>query len=96
MIRAAIRRRLRDRESRLAHTLAGLSHRMIRLYENCNGDFRTNGEFTVLEKLATRELRVLFDVGANLGVYTRELARLFPEAEIHKFPARSRGGRFRP
>jgi len=85
MIKAAIRRRLADRDSRLTRLLAGFSLRVINHYENYSADFRTNGEFAILEKLATRDLKVFFDVGANLGEYAAELARSFPGAAIHSF-----------
>ena len=33
----------------------------------------------------TRDFRVLFDVGANVGNISREMTRFFPRAEIHAF-----------
>lgn len=50
------------------------------------GNFEHSGELTVLKlikKLGANE--VLFDVGANVGMYTKELVRLFPNAKIHSF-----------
>jgi FkbM family methyltransferase len=44
-----------------------------------------NGESRVLDILATSGARVLFDVGANTGEWTRDARRRFADAEIHAF-----------
>jgi len=44
-----------------------------------------NGEFRVLQALARFPLKTIFDVGANVGDWTVEAARLFPAARVHAF-----------
>ncbi len=58
-----------------------------------SGDFRTSGELEVMHEIASRKAAqgevVLFDVGANSGAYTAELAAVFSAAgsrpTIHAF-----------
>lgn len=58
----------------------------IRGYENINYDLHTNGEEEVLRRLAGFVDRpVVFDVGANVGEWTRTAKRWMPGAQIHCF-----------
>jgi FkbM family methyltransferase len=58
-----------------------------------SGDFRTNGELDAMHEVASRKAAqgevVLFDVGANIGAYTAELAVAFSASgsrpTIHAF-----------
>lgn len=50
-----------------------------------NYDFLENGESLVLQKLAKFELRMMFDVGANLGGWTKLALHFHPSATIHCF-----------
>lgn len=66
-----------------------------------SGDFRTSGELEVMHEIASRKAAqgdvVLFDVGANIGAYTAELAVAFSASgsrlTIHAFEPSS--GAFR-
>ena len=65
------------------------------------GDFRTSGELYIHRYIkrkfqcelldgyqdnpAMKVKRLIFDVGANKGLYTKELSKHFPEAEIYSF-----------
>lgn len=51
------------------------------------GGYETSGELNVIKRLKTsgRNNNVIFDVGANIGGYTRALLSVFPEAQIHCF-----------
>ena len=66
-----------------------LDRALIRLhqgYENLSYDFAVNGERRVLEQVArAAEPRVVFDVGANVGDWTRLAAEFFDGAAIHAF-----------
>lgn len=58
----------------------------LECYENAyNHDFNSNGERFVLETLAKRQLRCIFDVGANIGDWALLAHRIFPDAKIHCF-----------
>lgn len=55
--------------------------------------FESNGERYVMEyvrkHVITTQSPVIFDIGANVGNYTKELLKIFPQAQIHSFePAR--------
>ena len=58
---------------------------MLEAYENKNGDFRTNGEATVIGRLATLPIHTVFDVGANIGEYSKLLTSRIPNVRIHAF-----------
>lgn len=53
------------------------------------GDVNTSGEYIALEYVKKRIFRsespVLFDVGANVGSYTRELSKLCKKGQVHSF-----------
>ncbi len=46
---------------------------------------RRNWLYDVCRFAGTRDLKVLFDVGANVGNVTKEMGRFFPCAQIHSF-----------
>lgn len=55
------------------------------------GSLERSGELNVLRFLQSsgRDIEILFDVGANIGDYTKNLQLFFPNAQIHCFePAR--------
>lgn len=53
--------------------------------ENFNYDFKTNGEERVLSILKSMDVKTIFDVGANIGNWSRIAIELFQDAEIHCF-----------
>lgn len=59
--------------------------RFARYYENFNYDAETNGEFALLRALRGAAVNTIFDVGANVGTWSIEAARIFPEARVHAF-----------
>lgn len=56
-------------------------------HENYDYNFSTNGEASLLRKLAetSRPFRMVFDVGANNGDWSLLASRLLPAAHIHAF-----------
>lgn len=52
--------------------------------ELCNPQFEEDGEAQVIQKFITPG-SVVFDVGANLGDWTKEVLRICPNVEIHLF-----------
>ncbi len=65
--------------------LAGFGRSMNRLYENRNHDPYSNGEWTVLKKLAQFSPGVIIDAGANVGNYAQMAHRACPGATIYAF-----------
>lgn len=53
-------------------------------YGDNNFDRRTNGEFLLLEKLMP-QVKIVFDVGANVGDYSGEILKINPAILIHAF-----------
>ena len=65
--------------------LAGFGRSLNRLYENRNHDIYSNGEVTVLKKIAKLKPVVIVDGGANVGHYTLAIQRFNPDAKIYAF-----------
>ncbi len=65
--------------------MAGLGRAMNRLYENRNHDIYSNGEYTVLRKIAALKPSVIIDGGANIGNYSRLVHQLCPGCLVYSF-----------
>lgn len=65
--------------------MAGAGRAMNRLYENRNHDINSNGELTVLRKLAAFDPQVIFDGGANIGEYSRRASDMVKGCRIYSF-----------
>lgn len=59
--------------------------KILKSYENSNYDVYTNGEYYVLKSLAKSNLKVIFDVGANVGDWAMRVNKIHPKAKIHCF-----------
>ena len=57
----------------------------LRRRKNFNYDSKQNGEFELLIRLKKTDVRTVFDVGANQGLWTLESRELFPFAHTHSF-----------
>lgn len=55
------------------------------MYENRNHDAHSNGELTVLKKIAKLNPSVIIDGGANIGHYSLLINQLNPECKIYAF-----------
>lgn len=65
--------------------LAGLGRSLNRLYENRNHDIYSNGEITVLKKIATMKPTLIIDGGANVGDYSILANQTMPNCTIYAF-----------
>ena len=65
--------------------LAGFGRSLNRLYENRNHDIFSNGELTVLKKLAKLQPSIIVDGGANIGEYSLIAHKTIPTASIYSF-----------
>ncbi len=65
--------------------LAGFGRSMNRLYENRNHDIFSNGELTVIKKLAKFNPLLIVDGGANIGKYSLMLRQHIPNCKIYAF-----------
>lgn len=65
--------------------LAGFGRALNRLYENRNHDIYSNGELTILKKLALMNPSVIVSGGANIGKYALYANQLIPECRIYAF-----------
>ena len=65
--------------------LAGFGRSLNRLYENRNHDIYSNGEITVLTKIATMKPTLIIDGGANVGDYSVMANQIMPDCTIYAF-----------
>jgi FkbM family methyltransferase len=73
------------RGNAVAKGLARLSRSYLDLYGNHSYDAERNGEFRVLSTLAERDVRCVFDVGANDGSWVLGAAALMPRTSFECF-----------
>lgn len=71
--------------NKITGALAGFGRAMNRLYENRNHNIESNGEVTVLKKLARTNPQCIFDVGANIGEYSIATSQICKDAKIYAF-----------
>jgi FkbM family methyltransferase len=65
--------------------LAGFGRSLNRLYENRNHDIHSNGEITVLKKIAKMNPTLIIDGGANIGDYCILANQIMPHCKIFAF-----------
>ena len=65
--------------------LAGFGRSLNRLYENRNHDIYSNGEVTILNKIAKMNPSLIIDGGANVGDYSIIVNQIMPDCKIYAF-----------
>jgi FkbM family methyltransferase len=88
MSKAPIHRLLKwhaRRQSPGSGRVARYASRYLAHYGNQNRDMAENGEVALLQRFAPFLPKVVFDVGANEGEWSRAARKLLPQAEIHAF-----------
>lgn len=65
--------------------LAGFGQSMKRFYENRNHDIYSNGEVNVLKNLSKLNPKVIFDVGANKGIWGQAASECCKHSKIYCF-----------
>lgn len=65
--------------------LAGFGRALNRHYENRNHDIYSNGELTVIQKLARSNTSLVIDGGANVGNYSLLFNKVNPTCKIYAF-----------
>ena len=65
--------------------LASFGKSLNRMYENKNYDIYSNGEVTIIKKVASHKDAIVIDGGANIGGYTKAVYALNSEAIIYSF-----------
>jgi FkbM family methyltransferase len=57
----------------------------VKKYEGYSYDFQKNGEMRLIHTLKQFSLKTVFDVGANVGDWTKMALQAFPESTVHAF-----------
>ena len=71
--------------NKIKYYLYKKAHKYIKNYEGYSYDFHKNGEEFLLKKLNKFNIKVVFDVGANLGDWTKKVTKLLKEPTVHTF-----------
>lgn len=77
--------RVTRRKSGLSSWLLSVADRYRTYYNDFDYDFDKNGEGRVMSTLARHDMKVVFDVGANVGSWARMAQRYLPSATVHCF-----------
>lgn len=66
--------------------IAKLAKSYLDHYHNCLDDIYTNGEVDILRVLSKKvEFKTIFDIGANIGLWSIEAHKYFPNSRIYSF-----------
>ena len=66
-------------------TIAKIANFYINAFDNLNHDHNTHGEVWLMNIIKSYNIKVVFDVGANVGKWTNEARNLFHDARIFSF-----------
>lgn len=75
----------RNTHNQFFKVLAGFGRALNRLYENRNYDVHSNGEITVLKKLARFQPATIIDGGANVGNYANLISSTQMNCTVYSF-----------
>ncbi|PZX47648.1 FkbM family methyltransferase [Algoriphagus chordae] len=73
------------RKTRIGKLLYSFSSTINEALENKNNDFNTNGEKWLIDSLDANQPLIVFDVGANIGDWTKLVHHKNKYAQIHSF-----------
>jgi FkbM family methyltransferase len=79
------RQRVAARDRRDVRALVDFSYGAIRGWKNSGFDIQANGEAALLARLRPLAPRTVFDVGANVGDWSRAALAALPAARVHAF-----------
>ena len=65
--------------------IARLAEKYLNFYNGFSYNFTKNGEEDLINKLRLLEPKIIFDVGANIGEWTKIAMKSFPTSMIHSF-----------
>lgn len=74
-----------QRKNRIGSLLFSISQSLSNALNNKINDSRLNGEYNFLERLDSKKIKVVFDVGANVGRWALKFNELHPNALIYAF-----------
>jgi len=77
--------KLSRKKTGISKWLRNGASRYLDYYNDFCYDFDRNGESVVIERLSRSSLRTIFDVGANIGEWSKMCAVAFPGSIIHSF-----------
>ena len=85
-MRRSLRRYIgRNRQSPLVRAMVRASRFVLDAHTNASMDGAENGEAALVARLAPATFTIALDVGANVGDWTIEALRAWPQARVHAF-----------
>lgn len=74
-----------QRRNYLGKFLYSISKSLSNAMNNKINDGNLSGEYWFLKELENKEIKVVFDVGSNVGNWTKKVLESIPDAQIHAF-----------
>jgi FkbM family methyltransferase len=74
-----------QRNNSFGKFLGGISNSLRNALENKMSDNELSGEYRIIRKLAANGPKLVFDVGANVGIWTQELKKYSPNSQVFLF-----------
>lgn len=75
----------KNKDTFLGKILRSASKTIIDALENKDNNHLTNGEFWLISALKDSDVKTVFDVGANVGLWTNQFKKKHPTSEIYSF-----------
>lgn len=75
----------KSRGSVIGDFLKAASKSIIDALENKDNNLNTNGEFWLISALKDTDVETVFDVGANVGVWTNQFKLMHPGTKVYSF-----------
>ena len=67
------------------YLLYEISKKIINRYENYSYNFELNGELNLIKKLSSEKFNIIFDVGCNIGNWSKIVLKNIQNTNIHCF-----------
>ncbi len=75
----------KNKDTFLGNFLRSASKTIIDALENKDNNHLTNGEFWLISVLKDSDVKTVFDVGANVGLWTNQFKKNHPTSRIYSF-----------
>jgi FkbM family methyltransferase len=75
----------KNKDTFLGKFLRSASKTIIDALENKDNNHLTNGEFWLISALKDSEVKTVFDVGANVGLWTNQFKKNHPSCKVYSF-----------
>lgn len=75
----------KNKDTFIGRFLGSKSRTIINALENKDNNHLTNGEFWLISAIKESDVKTVFDVGANVGLWTNQFKKFHPFSKIYSF-----------